>query len=109
MNESTIQKIIDAAVLEAEKLVRSGSISERNSYYWMLANARVRSRMERKGKKWSERKILRKTRARYYTRKIWMIGKAFAPRPLGGTLVTAGEYIEHGADRIAELLRQGKL
>ncbi len=109
LTDRQVDAIVLAAKSEVAKLVNRGDINPNNSYYWMLANARVRARAKRKGKNWSEARILRKTRIRYGMRRTWQVVKLIAPKPLGGALVSIGEQIERGADSIADALRSGKL
>jgi len=78
-------------------------------YFWMLANANVRAKNIRKNKKWSEEKIMKRTKARYYTRLIWRKASMIVPKPFGGAFMNTGQMLEAFADDVQKKLNEGVL
>lgn len=101
VKQSELEWCIFMAKQSAMELFEIGKLTQVEAEQWMETEAKVRARMKRRGKSWDRDQIARRVRARLAMRKIWTIGRAVAPRPFGGALVTAAESME----RLATSLR----
>lgn len=100
MTKAELEWCVFMAKQNAMHLYETGKLNSVQAEEWLETEAKVRARMKRKGASWPEAKIQRKTKARLAIRKIWRIGRAVAPKPFGGVLVSVGESMERLAEQI---------